>query len=215
MIDRDEFPSNSIGGVKMKRRPLDLRPPRDEKKIVKVTTGKVIQRKKPFIDRFAETFWGGDAGSIGEYILYDVLLPAAKDTIFDMILTGAKMLLFGKADRSIPGRRNDRDKTYVSYGSFYKGGRFERAEPVRGRANMSNFDQVVMASRGEADDVLTTLIEAIDNYDVATVADFYQAVGIAPSSTDNNYGWTHLGSAGVEPTRDGYIINLPRPRPID
>ena len=46
---------------------------------------------------------------------------------------------------------------------------------------------------------------------VDSVADLYGLVGIDSEYTDNKYGWTNLSSASIKATRDGYILDLPRP----
>ena len=57
--------------------------------------------------------------------------------------------------------------------------------------------------------------ELIDNYGMATVADFYDLAGLTGEYTSNNYGWTNIRSAEVVRARDGYIIKMPKAMPID
>ena len=78
-----------------------------------------------------------------------------------------------------------------------------------------NFDDIILETRWEAEEVLSHMIDLIENYGVASVADLYELVGITGSFTDNKYGWTNLSSATVSRVRDGYLINLPNAQPID
>ena len=87
-------------------------------------------------------------------------------------------------------------------------------KPTYGRARL-NFDDIILESRGEAEEVLSHLLELVENYGVASVADLYELVGITGSFTDNKYGWTNLSTASVSRVRDGYLLNLPNATPID
>lgn len=56
----------------------------------------------------------------------------------------------------------------------------------------------------------------IEEYDVASVADLYDLVGISRKFTDQRYGWDNLSDARVERLRDGgYILRMPRAKAID
>ena len=78
-----------------------------------------------------------------------------------------------------------------------------------------DFDDIILDSRGEAEDVLSRMDELIDNYGIVSVADFYDLCGITGSYTDNKYGWTDIRSAQVVRVRDGYKIKLPRALPLN
>lgn len=57
--------------------------------------------------------------------------------------------------------------------------------------------------------------ELISTYKIVSVADFYDLVGVTGNWTDNKYGWSDIRSASIVHVRDGYMIKLPRPLPID
>jgi hypothetical protein len=175
--------------------------------VKKVTTGKIVTREKPFLARF----FGDSMSSIGQYILWDVLIPAAKNTLSEIVSNGIEMLLYGDA-RPSSGIRRDRSRSYVSYNSIYDRG--QRRTTTRARSRHS-FDDVVLESRPDAEEVLSSLVELIDTYDVATVADFYSSVGLEGEWSDNKFGWDNLSSAEVKRIREGYILVLPKPVALD
>lgn len=81
---------------------------------------------------------------------------------------------------------------------------------------MHDFGEIVLSSRGEAEEVLDQLIEIISQYQQASVSDLYAMVGISPAYTDQKYGWTDLRGANAQPVRGGsYLLNLPQPHPLD
>lgn len=186
-----------------------------EKKIERVTTNEVVQRRKPLGRKIIENFTGDDVQSVGSYILMEVLLPAAKTMISDAASQGVERLLFGD---SRPRSGNTRiGGGYTSYNRMY-GGSSRRDEPRTisrsARAN-HDFGEVILQTRGEAENVLDRLQDLVDQYDVATVSDLYELVGITGSFTDDKWGWTDLRGASVRRVRDGYLVELPRTTPID
>lgn len=78
-----------------------------------------------------------------------------------------------------------------------------------------DFDEVVLTSRTEAEEVIDRLFEVVSRYGTATVADLYELVGITGTHTDNKWGWTDLRGAGVSRVRGGYLLDLPEPQPLD
>ena len=69
---------------------------------------------------------------------------------------------------------------------------------------------MLITNRADAEDVLDRLRDLINQFDVATVADFKELLGITGDFTDNTWGWDDLRSAGIRAVRGGYVIDLPR-----
>lgn len=188
------------------------------KNLSKVTSGKVVKKKKSLGNKFAETFFGDNIEGVSSYVLYDVIIPAAKNMISDTVTNGIEMALFGKTKGS--RTRRDRGKSYVSYSSYSRDPRRSTSRPnerdrnSRNRAS-HNFDDIILESRGEAEEVLSCLVDLTDEYGMASVADMYDLVGITSNFTDNKYGWFDLGRASVSRVREGYLISLPRTEVID
>jgi hypothetical protein len=212
---RDSFPSNS----KIGKREIQVNKS-EPRKLDKVITGSVRKQKRPLSKKFAEVFLEDDTKSVGNYIFHDVLIPAAKALISDVIGGGVEMLLFGeRRGRASSSLYRDGNRTRVNYGSSYRS--LDRDPRDRGRdiSRVSrvrhDFDEIVFETRGEAEEVLSRLVDLTRDYNQATVADLYQLVGITENFTDNNYGWTNLSSSSVSRVRDGYVINLPQPQALD
>lgn len=177
-------------------------------KVEKVVTSEVRTKKKTGFNKFADEFISEDAKNVKSYIVTDVLIPAVKKTISDIITNGIDMLLYGgKGSGSRSGSASK-----VSYRSYYDSGRRDSLPSVR---SSYSYDDVVIANRGEAEDVLTRMDELLSRYGVVSVADFYDLVGVQCSYTDNRYGWSDLRMASVVRVRDGYQIKLPRAMPLD
>lgn len=180
--------------------------PAEAPKVDKVVTGDVIQKRKSGVQKLAETFLGGDVKDVGSYILNDVMIPAAKDMMYDMVSQGFQRLLFGESRQD---RTRDRRRDYTSYASYYRGGsRDNRQRPAT--RNRNDFDDIILRTREDAEDVLGRMQDLAADYGKCTVADLYNLVGISSKYTDYDYGWTDLRGASISRTREGYLLNLPR-----
>ena len=78
-----------------------------------------------------------------------------------------------------------------------------------------DFDEIVLDQRAEAEEVIDRLYDVVSRYESATVADLYDLVGLPSTHTDHKWGWTDLRGAGVSRIRDGYLLDLPDPEPLD
>lgn len=188
----------------------------ERKKLDRVATGKVKTKKKSDIHKLTDVFISEDVASVKEYILMDVLLPTVKKAISDMVTNGVDMLLYGEAR----GSKKERGSK-VSYSKYYDSrdrdyDRRGTSDRTRTRARSTyDYDEIVLESRGEAEEVIERMDDLLDTYGIVSVADLYDLVGITGNYTDNKYGWTSLRNASVQRLRDGYLLKLPKALPID
>lgn len=185
--------------------------PVPEKKLEKVVQGKVTTKKKSEVSKLADIFVPGDVANVKSYVIMDVLVPAVKKAISDIVTNGIDMILYGESGRT----RKSGPASRVSYSQYYDRDRVRRdREPVAPRANYS-YNDILLDNRGEAEEVLARMDELVATYGMVSVADLNELVGITGNYTDNNYGWTNIKSAYVQRVRDGYLLKLPRAIPID
>lgn len=211
-----EFPSNRH----KERATTTTQPP--EKKVEKVVLTEVVRRKKPLGKRMKEVFVGGDTKGVLGFVALDVVVPGVKDMVYDAFMEGLQRAMFGE---SIRGRRalGRRGEPYTTYTNRYSGpgvgpigGRPEPRPQMsrRGRAS-HNFDEIILASRAEATEVLERLFDLVEKYEQTTVADLYDLIGLEGSFTDEKWGWVDLRGSDVSRVRNGYLLNLPRPEPLE
>lgn len=212
----EEFPSNT------RKAKITTGEP-EPKKIEKVTTGEVVTRKVPLGKRLVGTFFGGDAKGVVGHIMAEVLLPAAKDAVADAFSQGIERLLFGEARSTSrrTGQRPGGTNGYVSYNRYSSStsptaGRREESRSVSRRARGAHdFDEIILATRIEAEEVIDRLFDLVARYEQATVSDLYELVGVSGNFTDEKWGWTDVRGAGVTRIRNGYLLDLPRPVQLD
>ena len=89
-----------------------------EKKVEAVITGAAKTRKKGEMQKFADVFIAEDANNVKSYILMEVIVPAVKKAISDIVTTGIDMILYGEAGRS----KKNGTASKVSYRNYYEQG---------------------------------------------------------------------------------------------
>ena len=183
-----------------------------KKKIEKVVTSETSKKKKSLGEKIKETLFGGDAKNVGEYILYDVMIPALKETIVDMIRSGTEMFFLGERRNSrSPYRRVDGNRDYNRISR-----RDDEPRPISRSARANHdFSEVKFTTRRDAQAVLDKLNEVLDEYDVVSVEEFYIFANVETTYMDKKWGWTNVDGTNIYPIRDGkYILTLPRPKEI-
>lgn len=195
---RGDFPSNS-----RKTKPAVERVVKTPARIDKGSLGK----------QALQAFFAEDIREVGNYLFWDIALPSIKNAVSDVFTSGIDRLLFGGDGGPQRSRSN---KTYTSYSNRTYGRRetpTERTYTQRDRRE-HNLESIIFATRNEAEDVLNHLISICDQYDVATVGDLYGMAGISQSYTDENWGWRDLRSGRAVRSRNGYILDLPKPEDV-
>ena len=187
-----------------------------KKKVDKVVSGSVKTKKKSSLSKFADTFIEEDKDTVIGYLLSEVLIPSFKKMVSDTIKTGIDKMLYGDAEVS----RSNSPASKISYSKYYNdkssySSRSSSTAPVANRRDTYEYNNIVLETRGDAEAVLMGMDDIIAKYEIVSVADLYDLVGIAGSYTDYKYGWTDIRSARIERVRDGYVIRMPKALPLD
>lgn len=196
----ENYPSNSF-----KSKELAKNTP-EKKQITKVANAKL--KKKSEFQKIAETFVAEDLNKVKNAVLTDVIVPAVKKVISDIVTNGIDMLLYGEV------RHNKTTTTSkIGYNSIYNSqSKSDSTRTTRGGSYIYN--DIILSTRGEAEEVLNQMSEIIGTYGTVSVADLCEIVGVTGEYTDNKYGWADIRDAYVERKSDGYMLKLPRALPI-
>lgn len=180
-----------------------------ERKVRKVVSGNV-KTKKNDKRKLANIFISDEAANVKSYVFMDVLVPAIKKAISDIVTDGIDMILYGESrDR----KRKSSDK--VSYRNYYDDRRGDRRDSGYRSGSRFDYDDLVFDTRGEAEAVREEMLDVIDRYGFVTVADMYDMADLSAPYTSSKYGWTNIRTAEVVRVRNGYILKLPKAMPID
>jgi len=192
------------------------------KRVERVTSADAVRRKKSLGKQFKATFFGGDAKMALSYVVFNVLLPAAKDALVEAGASGVEKLVYGD---SRPKRNRGRGgpssgpQGFVTYNRMSMGNEEPQRQQrsiSRGARARNDFDEIVLSSRSEAEEVIDRLFDLISRYETATLADLYELTGLEPSHTDNKWGWTDLhGACATRIRTGGYLLDLPEPEALN
>lgn len=182
------------------------------KKLEKVVKGEV-KKKSGTGKILSNEFVKEEPSYVRDYILGEVVLPAVKNLIADIINNGVSMFLFGetraprRGDNRDRGRYSQRDRGYQ---------RDEYDEPrerrYRNRMRYDDFSDYKLETRRDAIEVLDELRGYIDEYGQVEVARFFELIGEDSQGVDNDYGWVSLDHAYIDSVRGGFIIEFPKAR---
>lgn len=185
---------------------------KETKQVTKVVSGSAKTKKKGAAGKMADIFISEDVSNVKNYVFMDVLVPAIKKAISDIVRDGIDMILYGESGRS---KRNS-SSSKISYAQYYDR---DRDRSNRAHANSGNirfdFEDIIFETRRDAEDVREQMEELIDRYGTVSVSDMYDMAGLTAPYTANKYGWMNIRTAEPVRVRDGYILKLPKPMPID
>jgi len=240
----DVYPGNSHASRRREaERPRPERPvaqpdpereEQKERKVPKVVTGRVVQRKRSIGSRLRDTFFSGGK-EVGEHVLHEVILPAVKEVAMEAFTQFLERSIWGDSDRGVRRRtygyasssRPSGRSGYIQYGGSstsnrFTNGRDDRREEPRyiSRRERSGFQlkETVFETYEEADNVLRALENQAQDYGTASVVDFYDAIDITADWTDERWGWrgNALDKARVRRVGRGeFVIDLPAPERLD
>lgn len=201
-----EIPDYKPNSFKYKQ---EQREAQSEKRVEKIIQGNARVKKKNGSRKLADTFISEDARDLKSYVWLDLLVPAIKNTILDIIINSAE-LVFGQRGRKGKNRTLDR----FTYSDCYTSSSRDRV--TSSSRSIADFDDIILDNKGEAEEVLAQLDAMLETYKVVRVADLYDIVGVTAPHTANRYGWTNLRNAEAQRMRDGsYLLRMPRALPID
>ena len=173
-----------------------------------IVNGKVKKKDKPVRKRLSEAVLAEDVKDVKTYLVWDVLIPALKDTASDLVKRGVDAMLYGSGKS--PNVERHGNASYRKYQTA-SDKRYSRPSARYNRRAAFDFDDIVLEDRRDAEAVLERLVDYTMEYKMASVADFYELVDFPTTYIDNRYGWDDLSDARVIRVRDGYILDLPKP----
>lgn len=192
------------------------------KEIRKVEAKGVRVKKRGLGTRLIDTFIKEKPEEVRKYVVKEVIVPAIMDTIYDSIMSALGMTFYQKADRRrSSGGGSGLGSKFTNYSAISQPSIRKERTPAYGgsKGSLKSFDNLVFDSKGEAEDVRDSMIEALDRYGYLTVLEFYDIAQVTVDNfTDQNWGWKRdsIGQMKIlGDSANGYYINLPRCEPLD
>ena len=152
---------------------MEKKPKKEIKPVVK---NEVRIQKKGLGEKFSETFLQADIQSVKNSVIFDILIPAAKDMFSDMTKGLVDGLLYGERRGSRTYRDRGSSRVYRRYDDCYddRPRRRQREDDDPPFASSRSIvDNLIFKTRGEAEEVLSNAIDYIEEYDSISVKDLY------------------------------------------
>jgi hypothetical protein len=198
----ENYPSNSHKSRQAsgKETPKDAEMiPVDKKKVERVTTHEAHTKKPGVSNKLAKVFLPEDVTNVKDWIVWDILVPGAKNLLLDVI------------NETLGGRRVNRSSFNGTVRTNYGGVRSNTVRAGQSRSIGFEFEDVTCDSREDAQAILRTLDDLMDQYNNVSVADLYSAAGISCSNyMYNNWGWTDISTARIVRDIDGWVLKFPK-----
>lgn len=185
----------------------------EEKRVRKVVKTPA-KTKTNEVRKLADIFISEDVANVKNYIFMDVIVPAIKKAIYDVVTNGIDMFLYGGTGK---GKSSSSSGSKVSYRNYYErkdGGGYRGSESNMSR-NGFDYEDIVFNNRGEAEAAKQEMSHVISRYGVVTVADLYDMGDRTAPYTSNKYGWRDVSNVEIQRVRDGYILKLPKAEALD
>ena len=189
--------------------------PAEEKKLEKVIAGEVVVNPPSVGKRFAHIFLGGDSRSASEYVVSQVLLPALRDMALKSVYGGLERLIYGDSSRPAPRQTTTTYSPRVQYnnpvarqgagGTTYS----PKAPWAITTPGRKTFDDMTFGMKEDAESVVEAMMNIVNQYEVVSVADLNELIGLPIATTDHKWGWTNLTSMTINQTKDGWTVTFP------
>lgn len=176
------------------------------------------KRKKSVGEKFAEAFIVEDSKSVLNDVIHDNLIPEAKNTFVNAVFDYLSGVLGTNVRRPSSSGGGKFNYAQVSSNYQYNSNNNRRTESNRYNSRDS-YQDALFKTKDDALKVLRSLESYAEEYNgQASVSLFFDYCGMSPRSfTDNDYGWTSemLAKAYPKRIREGWILDLPSPIPLD
>ena len=195
-----------------------------------------IEVKDSTLKKAAKLFFAEDIDHVTDSIVDEFVKPRAtsfgldlvkkfKEFMFNSLSDLARELIFGNG-----GKKPDSyySNGYSSYTKYYYGDDYYGSSGYKYRSTSGPDDReaphdqvrrIAIKDSGDARAIVDALRSniAMSEKGCTSVADYYILVQYKVDRLDYNFGWKRgmLDNVGIEYTRQGYVINFPKPVPLD
>lgn len=186
--------------------------PTPKKEIHQVVSG-AQPVKRPATRRVLDSVFAESPKAISGKIGRDILVPRLKAGFEEAVNSFVAGMLWGGGGRPLS---NLVQGTVLRGGGInYNGVSSPTPALVAAQQNQSRasgaYQDLVVPTQQMAEALLANMYDLLNQYRVVAVGDLYELAGITAPGSGNAYGWTTLDGARISKTRDGYLLELPRP----
>ena len=175
----------------------------DEGKVTVVREGVAtgVEVKPNLFVRAGRLFFGQDGfKGIMDGLIHDVFIPSIQNTVIELGEGALRRAILGDAYRHTSrgydsyGRAVGRRVRYEDrYDSRTRRGRQSGVRHQDEYEHRSDeVRRILFETKDDAMEVFDKMLDAVDEYDLVLLSDFYQWSSVGSKFTDNNWGWRDL-----------------------
>jgi hypothetical protein len=185
---------------------------KERKEITQVTKARV--KRESTAKKVVGEIIREDAKSVGETVLWDVIIPTVKNLISDTVTRGIESMLYGGDTRPSRSRSGYSDYSGYSRPKDRRDRSSERRPFRSARHAEPDRNEIIFDTRSDANDVIDRMSDLIDQYGQVSLADLNALIGASSNFIDDNWGWTDMGSFNVRQVRDGFMLTHDEPQSL-
>lgn len=180
--------------------------------------------KKPLLERFSETFFGGSIHDAKHYAVHEYIIPGIKNIFRDSVTGALDRLLYGDSASPYIGKGGIKFLTPGSGSSIIPYNSMSgkvtslaakskessmRPETIVYQDTIDETTGQRISAKTNAEMVLASMQQQIITGGYVTVADYKDFSQVSSQFTDGYYGWYDLSQARIRAEHGGAVIILP------
>lgn len=183
------------------------------KKQLPIGEGAQGKVKRPVTRRLRDYVFASSPKDVARKIGGDILAPRLKAAVEEALGAGIHGLLWPGGQQPLPP--NVVQGTVLRPGggtNYHMVGQPNMAHAVQvPNKSSGNYTDLVFGSQQAAEQALANAYSVFNQYRMLAVADLYEMNKISPAPSDGAFGWMSLDGSRITKSRDGYVLELPRP----
>lgn len=192
-------------------------PPEVQPEVIESDRPKPKVRQKTFMDALIDRAAQGSSDLIKNNII-----PGIQVMLADTFHNAVDMIFVTRNTGRRPGssatnlqRPVANQQTRVSYSEQSNQNAISRRSISDRARAQHDFSEIIFESRPEANGVLDDMRTHLEKYQSITIDQMYSFIGIDPTFRDSAWGWTNLDGSFVKHVRNGFVLELPSPEPLN
>lgn len=183
-----------------------------KKKIEQIVPG-AQEASRPATRRLFGFLFAENPGDLGRRIGRDVVVPRIKAGVEEALNSFIHGMFWGGG--SNPLQQFAKGTVIRAGGTNYNAISSQpsglQMAQAASRPSTGPYSDLAFATQQHAEKTLANCYDVLNRYRVVSVADLKEMVGMTPGTQDNAYGWMSLDNARITKTREGYLLEMPRP----
>lgn len=194
--------------------PDKSRPTTRPRKEAVIPKGAAVESVRPARRRFLDYIFAESPKALLGVVIANTLVPTLKSGVEEAAKGFLHGMLWpnGAAPNNFMRQPMARGGGVIINGMDYNAISNPNIQAAAASGHMTGpYKDLTVPTQQFAETLLAALYADINQYQVVTVADLYEAAGLTPEASHSSFGWYSLDGARIVQDSQGYKLMLPRP----